>query len=198
MLPGCATIAVVTGLGWLLLQVTVCPVVGVSVGVQAARAGVAGQKSAAAASARTETVDRKLAQPQRGAHDVSRHQPIRRERSPQHRCLPFGNHRITLRKERANAANLPFPPSRMTQARTPRHARGDRGRHPVSSKRREPFRHRHDSHLGRRHDGAIVGAPPLSFLKVQRACCEWRIARGRRSKIGSISEAPMPGDFRPS
>jgi hypothetical protein len=59
------------------------------------------------------------------------------------------------RKERANAANLPFPPSRMTQARTPRHARGDRGRHPVSSKRREPFRHQHNSHLGRRHDGAI-------------------------------------------
>jgi hypothetical protein len=28
VLPGCATIAVVTGLGWLLLQVTVCPVVG--------------------------------------------------------------------------------------------------------------------------------------------------------------------------
>jgi len=61
--------------------------------------------------------------------------------------------------------------------------RGDRGRHPVSRERREPLRHRHDSHLGRRHDGAIVGATPLSFLRVQRACCEWRIARGRRLKI---------------
>ena len=39
VLPGCATIAVVTGLGWLLVQVTVCPVVGVSVGEQPARAG---------------------------------------------------------------------------------------------------------------------------------------------------------------
>src|SRR3989442_14891514 len=35
-------------------------------------------------------------------------------------------------------------------------------------------------------------------LRVQRACCEWRIARGRRLKIGSASEAPMPDDFQPS
>jgi hypothetical protein len=41
VLPGCATIAVVTGLGWLLSQVTVCPVVGFTVGVQLARAGSA-------------------------------------------------------------------------------------------------------------------------------------------------------------
>jgi hypothetical protein len=67
VLPGCATIAVVTGLGWLLLQVTVCPVVGFSVGVHAACAGAAAPKSAAAASATAETVDRKLARKRSGA-----------------------------------------------------------------------------------------------------------------------------------
>jgi hypothetical protein len=59
VLPGCATIGVVTGLGWLLSQVTVSPVVGVCVGVQTARAGSAAQVSAAAASAQTETVVRR-------------------------------------------------------------------------------------------------------------------------------------------
>ena len=67
VLPGCATIAVVTGLGWLLLQVTVCPVVGFSVGVQAARAGPAPQGSAAAASATAEAVERKRICECRGA-----------------------------------------------------------------------------------------------------------------------------------
>src|SRR5262245_57172940 len=59
VLPGCATIGVVTGLGWLLVQVTVCPVAGLSVGVQAARAGPAPQGSAAAASATAEAVQRR-------------------------------------------------------------------------------------------------------------------------------------------
>jgi hypothetical protein len=61
LLPGCATIPVVTGLGWELSQVTVCPVVGVKVGAQAARAASIGQESAAVASARAETVDRSAA-----------------------------------------------------------------------------------------------------------------------------------------
>src|SRR6516164_6698863 len=39
VLPGCETIAVVTGFGGVVSQVTVCPVVGVTVGVHAARAG---------------------------------------------------------------------------------------------------------------------------------------------------------------
>jgi hypothetical protein len=45
----------------LLLQVTVCPVVGVSVGAQAARAASIGQESAAVASATADTVDRSAA-----------------------------------------------------------------------------------------------------------------------------------------
>src|SRR5262249_6567489 len=44
LLPGWAVIPVVTGLGWLLSQVTVWPVVGASVGVQAARAVSIGQE----------------------------------------------------------------------------------------------------------------------------------------------------------
>jgi hypothetical protein len=54
------------------LQVTVCPVVGVSVGVQAARAGAAAHNSAAAASATAETVDRKLARKRSGAPAMCR------------------------------------------------------------------------------------------------------------------------------
>jgi hypothetical protein len=61
VLPGCATIPVVTGFGWELSHVTVCPVDGVSVGVQAARAGSAGQTSAVVVSAKAEAVERKLA-----------------------------------------------------------------------------------------------------------------------------------------
>jgi hypothetical protein len=61
VLPGCATIPVVTGLGWELSHVTVCPVVGASVGVQAARAGSTAQESAAVASANAEAVECKRA-----------------------------------------------------------------------------------------------------------------------------------------
>jgi hypothetical protein len=61
VLPGCATIPVVTGLGWELSHVTVCPVVGLSVGVQAARAGSTAQESAAVASAKAEAVECKRA-----------------------------------------------------------------------------------------------------------------------------------------
>ena len=61
LLPGCATMPVVTGLGCELSQVTVCPVVGVKVGTQAARAESNGQESAAVASAKAETVDRSAA-----------------------------------------------------------------------------------------------------------------------------------------
>jgi hypothetical protein len=56
VLPGCATIPVVTGFGWELSHVTVCPVDGVSVGAQAARAGSAGQTSADVASAKAEAL----------------------------------------------------------------------------------------------------------------------------------------------
>jgi hypothetical protein len=63
VLPGCETIAVVTGFGWLLSQVTVCPVVGVTVGVQAARTGSTAQQSAAVASAKVEAVEHRLARP---------------------------------------------------------------------------------------------------------------------------------------
>jgi hypothetical protein len=59
-------------LGWLLLQVTVCPVVGFSVGVQAARAGAAGQQSAAAASAKAEALERRRARKSSGALTICR------------------------------------------------------------------------------------------------------------------------------
>src|SRR5262249_40157010 len=42
--------------------------------------------------------------------------------------------------------------------RPPRHARGNRGRYPVSRQRRKPVRHWHDPHVGRRHDRAIARA----------------------------------------
>src|SRR5262245_55922829 len=61
VLPGCETIAVVTGFGALVSQVTVCPVVGATVGVQAARTGSTNEQSAAAASAKIDTVEHKLA-----------------------------------------------------------------------------------------------------------------------------------------
>jgi hypothetical protein len=35
-------------------------------------------------------------------------------------------------------------------------------------------------------------------LRVQRACCEWRIERVRRLKIDSASEEPMSGETQPS
>jgi meso-butanediol dehydrogenase/(S,S)-butanediol dehydrogenase/diacetyl reductase len=38
------------------------------------------------------------------------------------------------------------------------HARGDRGRHPVSRQRRKSVRHRHDPHAGWRHDRAVARA----------------------------------------
>jgi hypothetical protein len=59
-------------LGWLLSQVTVCPVVGFSVGVQAARAGAAGQQSAAAASAKAEALERRRARKSSGALTICR------------------------------------------------------------------------------------------------------------------------------
>src|SRR5215831_8017365 len=72
VLPGCETIAVVTGFGWLLSQVTVCPVVGVTVGVQAARTGSTAQQSAAVASAKVEAVEHRLACPCSGALTMRR------------------------------------------------------------------------------------------------------------------------------
>jgi hypothetical protein len=72
VLPGCATIPVVTGLGWELLQVTVSPVVGVSVGVQAARAGSTAQESAAVANAKAEAVEHKRARSRGDAVTTSR------------------------------------------------------------------------------------------------------------------------------
>jgi meso-butanediol dehydrogenase/(S,S)-butanediol dehydrogenase/diacetyl reductase len=38
------------------------------------------------------------------------------------------------------------------------HARGNRGRNPVSGERRKSLRHRHHPYLGRRHDRAIAGS----------------------------------------
>jgi hypothetical protein len=67
-----ATTPVVTGLGWLLSQVTVCPVVGVSVGVHAARAGSTAQASAAVASVKPEAVERKRACKCDGAPTICR------------------------------------------------------------------------------------------------------------------------------
>ena len=72
VLPGCATIAVVTGFGGLVLQVTVCPVVGVTVGVQAARTGSTDEQSAAVASAKIDAVEHKLARTCSGALSTCR------------------------------------------------------------------------------------------------------------------------------
>src|SRR5262245_43230488 len=72
VLPGCATIPVVTGFGWELSHVTVCPADGVSVGVQAARAGSAGQTSAVVVRAKAEAVERKRARKCRGPLTVRR------------------------------------------------------------------------------------------------------------------------------
>ena len=43
-----------------------------------------------------------------------------------------------------------------------RHARGDRGRHPVSRQRRKSVRHRHDPHAGWRHDRAVARASTVA------------------------------------
>jgi hypothetical protein len=72
VLPGCETIAVVIGLGWLLSQVTVCPVLGFTVGEQAARAGTAALDSAAVASAKAEAVERRSARTRIGTPTVCR------------------------------------------------------------------------------------------------------------------------------
>ena len=72
VLPGVETIAVVTGLGGLVSQVTVCPVVGVTVGVQAARTGSTDEQSAAVASAKIDAVEHKLARTCSGALSTCR------------------------------------------------------------------------------------------------------------------------------
>jgi len=72
VLPGCETIAVVTGFGGLVSQVTVCPVVGVTVGVQAARTGSTDEQSAAVASAKIDAVEHKLARTCSGALSTCR------------------------------------------------------------------------------------------------------------------------------
>ena len=72
VLPGVETIAVVTGLGGLVSQVTVCPVVGVTVGVQAARTGSTDQQSQAVASAKIDAVEHKLARTYGGALSTCR------------------------------------------------------------------------------------------------------------------------------
>src|SRR6516164_3991317 len=72
VLPGVETIAVVTGLGGLVSQVTVCPVVGVTVGVQAARTGSTDQQSQAVASAKIDAVEDKLARTYGGALSTCR------------------------------------------------------------------------------------------------------------------------------
>ena len=72
VLPGVETIAVVTGVGGLVLQVTICPVVGATVGVQAARTGSTDEQSAAAASAKIEAVEHNLARTCSGALSTCR------------------------------------------------------------------------------------------------------------------------------
>jgi len=72
VLPGCETIAVVTGFGGLVSQVTVCPVVGVTVGVHAARTGSTDEQSAAVASAKIDAVEHKLARTCSGALSTCR------------------------------------------------------------------------------------------------------------------------------
>jgi len=72
VLPGCETIAVVTGFGGVVSQVTVCPVVGVTVGVHAARAGSTDEQNAAVASAKIDAVEHKLARTSSGALSTCR------------------------------------------------------------------------------------------------------------------------------
>src|SRR5262249_25096726 len=71
VLPGCETIAVVTGFGGLVSQVTVCPVVGVTVGLQAARTGSTVQQTVVA-SAKIDAVEHKLARTCIGALSTCR------------------------------------------------------------------------------------------------------------------------------
>src|SRR5438132_2450496 len=89
--------------------------------------------------------------------------------------------------------------------------RGDRGRYPVSRQRRKPLRHRHDPHVGRRHERAIAraaGLRPWSCRRDVEVACGFgfplrclRIDRGRRGLVeqrraeeewmsGSVNKVP--------
>ena len=61
-------------------------------------------------------------------------------------------------------------------ARPSRHARRDRGRHPVSCRRRKPVRHRHHSHPGRRHDRAVADRSPDERSEIRESAPAFRFA----------------------